>query len=217
MDKIVREIANWINSTKKRIVIGISGHGAAGKTTFARKLLHVLDNVNYMNTDPYIVSSHVRKNTMIEYTYQNEVHHYKMTACHPTAHHLPSLERDVRMVRDGHNLYTINAHFAASELVSSDNRVTVVEGMCVAFIDPALFDLKIYLYTDDETELVRRLDRDVTERGTDINYLRQSHEERRIQYKLFMHQYSENFDVILNTSNGEILVEKCTIGVKNES
>jgi uridine kinase len=43
--------------------------------------------------------------------------------------------------------------------------------MTVAFTDPNLYDLKIYLYTDGETELMRRSIRDVSERGTDINYL----------------------------------------------
>lgn len=34
MDKILQEIINWIKMNDKRIIIGISGHGAAGKTTF---------------------------------------------------------------------------------------------------------------------------------------------------------------------------------------
>lgn len=46
---------------------------------------------------------------------------------------------------------------------------------------------------------------------TDINYLRQSHEERRIQYELFMHRYSQHFDIIIKSSNKAISVEKNTI------
>ncbi|NRG47231.1 hypothetical protein HRF87_21120, partial [Bacillus sp. CRN 9] len=88
------------------------------------------------------------------------------------------------------------------------NKVNIVEGMSVAFINPNLFDLKIYLYTDGETEFDRRSVRDVSERDTDINYLKQSHEERRIQYELFMHPYHRNFDIVLKSSNEELLVEK---------
>jgi aspartokinase len=100
MDKLLQEIINWVSMTDEQIVIGISGHGAAGKTTFAKRLLNLLNQneVNYINTDPYIVSSNIRKHAFIDYTYQNENHRYKMTACHPSAHHLPSLERDVQMV-----------------------------------------------------------------------------------------------------------------------
>lgn len=216
MNKLLQEIINWVRMTDEQIVIGISGHGAAGKTTFANRLVNLLNQneVNYINTDPYIVSSHIRKNAIIDYTYQNENHRYKMTACHPSAHHLPSLERDVQMVRDGLDLYTIDTDYIKSELISSKNKVTIVEGMSVAFINPDLFDLKIYFYTDGETELMRRLSRDIVERGTDINYLRQSHEERRIQYEVFMHPYSQRFDIIIKTLGEAICLEKNTFEFK---
>lgn len=212
MDKLLQKIINWIRLTDDQIVVGVSGHGAAGKTTFTNRLVSLLNQneVNYINTDPYIISSNIRKHTIIDYTYQNENHHYKMTACHPSAHHLPSLERDVQMVRDGLDFYTIDTHYMKSKLISSKNKLTIVEGMSVAFINPDLFDLKIYFYTDGETELKRRLSRDIVERGTDINYLRQSHEERRIQYEVFMHPYSQRFDIIIKTSDEGLCLEKNT-------
>ncbi|MDT3766398.1 uridine kinase family protein [Priestia filamentosa] len=218
MDKLLQEIIKWVRMTDEQIVIGISGHGAAGKTTFAKRLLNLLNQneVNYINTDPYIVSSNIRKRAFIDYTYQNENHCYKMTACHPSAHHLPSLERDVQMVRDGLDIYTIDTHYMKSELISSENKVTVVEGMSVAFINPDLFNLTIYFYTDGETELIRRSSRDIVERGIDINYLRQSHEERRIQYEVFMHPYSQRFDIIIKTSEDAICLEKNSFEFKFE-
>ncbi|MBT2578242.1 phosphoribulokinase [Bacillus sp. ISL-8] len=212
MKKLLQEIINWISMTDEQIVIGISGHGAAGKTTFANKLINQLNQnkVSYINTDPYIVSSNVRKYTNIHYTYQNENHYDKMTACHPSAHHLSALERDVQMVRAGLDFYTMDTHYIKSELISSKNKVTIVEGMSVAFINPNLFDLKIYFYTDGETELMRRSSRDIIERGADINYLRKSHEERRIQYEVFMHPYSQRFDIIIKNSNETTCLEKNT-------
>ncbi|MBG0961693.1 uridine kinase [Bacillus sp. SRB1LM] len=210
MDKLLQEIINWLRMSDEKIVIGISGHGAAGKTTFANRLVNLLNQneVNYINTDPYIVSSDIRKHAVIHYTYQNENHRYKMTACHPAAHHLAALERDIQMVRAGLDFYTIDTHYMKSKLISSKNKVTIVEGMSAAFINPDLFDLKIYFYTDGETELMRRSSRDIAERGADINYLRQSHEERRIQYEVFMHSYSQRFDIIIKTSAETICLEK---------
>ena len=212
MDKLLEEIINWVRIADKKLVIGISGHGAAGKTMFANKLINLLkeNEVNYINTDPYIISSSIRKHTMIDYTYQNENHRYKITACHPAAHHLPSLERDVQMVRAGLDFYTLHTHYMNSELISSKHKITIVEGMSVAFINADLFDLKIYFYTDGETELMRRSSRDVFERGADINYLRHSHEERRIQYELFMHPYSQQFDIIIKTSDEVTYIERNT-------
>ena len=210
MDKLLQEIINWLRMSDEKIVIGISGHGAAGKTTFANRLVNLLNQneVNYINTDPYIVSSDIRKHAVIHYTYQNENHRYKMTACHPAAHHLAALERDIQMVRAGLDFYTIDTHYMKSKLISSENKVTIVEGMSAAFINPDLFDLKIYFYTDGKTELMRRSSRDIAERGANINYLRQSHEERRIQYEVFMHSYSQRFDIIIKTSDETICLEK---------
>ncbi|PEP28118.1 phosphoribulokinase [Bacillus wiedmannii] len=212
MDKLLQEIINWLRMSDEQIVIGISGHGAAGKTTFANRLVNLLNQneVNYINTDPYIISSDIRKHAVIHYTYQNENHRYKMTACHPAAHHLAALERDIQMVRAGLDFYTIDTHYMKSKLISSKNKVTIVEGMSAAFINHDLFDLKIYFYTDGETELMRRSSRDIAERGADINYLRQSHEERRIQYEVFMHLYSQRFDIIIKTSDETICLEKNT-------
>lgn len=210
MDKILHEIANLISSKDKKVIIGISGHGASGKTTFANNLLRLLANhgVNYINTDPYIIGSNIRKYTVLDYEYNNENHHYKMTACHPAAHNLLAIERDINMIRDGLDFYTIGTHYEKSTLISSRNHVNIVEGMSVAFINPNLFDFKVYLYTDGETEFMRRSIRDVSERGTDINYLRKSHEVRRNQYDLFMHPYHQNFDIVLKNSNKEYFLEK---------
>lgn len=209
MNNLLDEVINWINKSDKPVIIGISGHGAAGKTTFSTKLAHLigLNEVAYINTDPYMITSQLRQYTIIQYRYQNKDYHSKMTACHPDAHHIVSLERDIRMVKSGLDFYTINTFYSKSELISP-KKVTIIEGMSVAFVDPELIDLKIYFYTDDETELMRRVGRDVLERGTDINALRQSHKQRRIQYELFMHPYRKTFDMIIKNSDEEIWVEK---------
>lgn len=209
MNNLLDEVINWINKSDKPVIIGISGHGAAEKTTFSTKLAHLigLNEVAYINTDPYMITSQLRQYTMIQYRYQNKDYHSKMTACHPDAHHIVSLERDIRMVKSGLDFYTIDTFYSKSELISP-KKVTIIEGMSVAFVDPELIDLKIYFYTDDETELMRRVGRDVLERGTDINALRQSHKQRRIQYELFMHPYRKTFDMIIKNSDEEIWVEK---------
>ncbi|MCH1627720.1 uridine kinase family protein [Ferdinandcohnia quinoae] len=211
MDTLLNDIAKFIRDKNQKIIIGISGHGASGKTTFANNLLKLLEtnDVNYLNTDPYIIGSTIRKFAAINYEYMNENHHYKMTACHPAAHNLTALERDIMMIRDGLDFYTIDAHYSKSTLISSKNQVNIIEGMSVAFINPNLFDLKIYLYTDGETELMRRSIRDVSERGTEMTYLRKSHDERRIQYDVFMHPYHRNFDIVIRNSNEGYLLEKC--------
>lgn len=211
MKKILETIIKYIKNNDERMIIGISGHGASGKTTFANRLIHQLgrDTVNYINTDPYIIgSSSLRKYTEIEYEYKNEKHTYKMSACHPGAHNISALERDINMIRSGFDLYSLDTHYTKSHLIAAQNKINIIEGMSVAFTDTDLFDLKIYLYTDGETEFIRRSSRDVLERGTVLDYLRCSHEERRIQYEVFMHPYLKNFDIVIKNSNEDYFIEK---------
>ncbi|MCA0149855.1 phosphoribulokinase [Rossellomorea vietnamensis] len=215
MDKILHTIADRLTKQEGKMVIGISGHGASGKTTFARKLLSLLGNgVNYINTDPYIVSSAVRKHSFIEYEYENEKHQSKMTACHPDAHHVFALDRDIRMVREGMDFYTLDVPYDPSRLISSQNHLTIVEGMSVAFSKTDLYDLKIYFYTDGETELMRRGIRDINERGMEVDYLRKTHDERRVQYEVFMHPKSQLFDVVVRNSDEGYCMEKNSLIMK---
>lgn len=215
MNTFIQEIIRWIHNSDKKLIIGISGHGAAGKTTFAHILMEELKHdVNYLNTDPYIVSSVIRKYAVIDYIHKGTLHRFKMTACHPAAHHVPSLERDVLMLKENMNLRTIDTHYLKSEILTSQNKLTIVEGMSVAFANPELFDILIYFYTDSDTELERRFGRDIEERGMDIDYLKQSHNERRIQYEVFMHPYSKNFDIILKSAKETIYVEENTFDFK---
>ncbi|MCT4784643.1 MULTISPECIES: uridine kinase family protein [Exiguobacterium] len=188
---------------KETCIVLIAGHGGAGKTTLAHALMERFEEVNYLNTDPYITDSTLRKSTILEYTVDGVTHRYKMTACHPAAHHMLSLERDVRMIREGIGFYTIDVPYLKRTWIDPKKSVTIVEGMSVAFLQPEKEDISIYLYSDGETEFNRRAVRDVTHRGMELDYLKASHEERRIQYEQFMHPYREKFQIILNTSGDE--------------
>lgn len=208
MEQILQHAADLIKNRKGKLIIGISGHGASGKTTFANNLIKLLSKeVNYLNTDPYIITG-VRKHSSIEYEYNNQIYTYKMTACHPDAHYVSALERDIKMVRDGLDFYTIGIHYSKSTIISTSKDITIVEGMSAAFVNPKLFDLSIYLYTDGETEFIRRGVRDVSERGADRNHIERSHKQRRIQYDLFMHSYHNNYDLVIRNSNEEAILEK---------
>lgn len=87
---------------------------------FANSLIKLLGqgDVNYINTDPYIItSSNIRKYAVINYEYKNENHRYKMTACHPGAHNISALERDIHMIKDGLDIYTLGTHYMKSNLI----------------------------------------------------------------------------------------------------
>lgn len=207
MTNVIERVVAWIREQQRPLIIGISGHGAAGKTTFTANLVGALQqDVNVLNTDPYIVPSTFRQLAQITYTYNGKTVTDNMTACHPSAHNIAFLERDVRMLREHMDVLTLPTHYAPSELLQGERTITIVEGMSVAFIDASLFDVRLYFYTDADTELARRMMRDVMERGTAPQYLQQSHERRRAQYELFMHPSSAHFDVLVkHTTFGETI------------
>ncbi|MGE6492656.1 uridine kinase family protein [Exiguobacterium sp. NPDC077395] len=207
MERLINEIVQNVQ-TGKRTLIAISGHGAAGKSTLAETLREQLGDINLLHTDPYIIDSQLRKQTILTYQHDGKTHHYKMTACHPAAHHLLSLERDVLMIREGIGFYTIDVSYLERTWIDPKKMITIIEGMSVAFLDLSSFDQSIYLYTDGETEFRRRANRDIQERGMKMDYLRASHDERRLQYELFMHPYRHHFQTIVNTSGDMIQIEK---------
>ena len=118
------------------------------------------------------------------------------------------------MLRQSMDLCTINTHYQKSEILTSHNKLTIVEGMSVAFTTPKLYDLLIYFHTNSNTELERRFGRDIEERGADVNYLKQSHNQRRIQYEVFMHPYSKNFDIIIKSTEEFVYVEEKNFNFK---
>ncbi len=212
MEQFLNLIADYLKKQNKHIV-RISGHGAAGKTTCSEAVMNRLESntYNYLNTDAYIIKGDYRKSLEAIYEYENEVHRGKATACLPAAHELESLKRDLLMLQKGMDFLSIDAHWAPEKMIYAERPVTIVDGMSTTFVDASLFDLSIYIYTDEQTELDRRMERDVKSRGKSSEALIRSHHQRRIQYEIFMHGRREEFDIIINNSNNQFAIEKNTI------
>ena len=158
MDQLVSEI-----ETEKIRTLGIYGHGASGKSTFAQELYQALDSttVNLLETDPYITSE---RHLVVPKGTPNQ----KVTACLPVAHELASLQRDILALQRGMDILTIEEPWKASEVLSGAKPILIVEGMSVGFLPKELFDKTICFYTDEETELKWRLARDTAVRNRDV-------------------------------------------------
>lgn len=89
--------------------------------------------------------------------------------------------------------------------------ILIAEGMSTTFLESELFDLSLYFYTDDETELQRRLDRDTRSRGRRPESIQQSHAHRRAQYTHYLEPYQKQFDIVVNQSQNRFTVETCHI------
>lgn len=204
MDKtaFIKKLVTSIESGRVK-TIGIYGHGASGKSSFAKELYQALNpqSVNLLETDPYITSYR-------HLVVPKEATEQKVTACLPVAHELASLERDILALQNGMDLLTIEEPWKASEVLSGSKSTLIVEGMSVAYLPKRLFDLTICFYTDDETELERRLARDTTVRKREASFVRETHQIRREQYRRYYQETEKEADVLINQSQNQFQIEK---------
>ena len=199
---LIKQLVSEIEAGKVKI-LGIYGHGASGKSTFAQELYQALDSttVNLLETDPYITSG---RHLVVPKDAPNQ----KVTACLPVAHELASLERDILALQAGMDILTIEEPWKDSEVLSGAKPILIVEGMSVGFLPKELFDKTICFYTDEDTELKRRLARDTTVRNRDGSVILASHQMRREQYLLYYKETESRADILVDQSEGKIDVNR---------
>lgn len=202
-ERLVDSLVKKIQSGELR-TLGIYGHGGSGKTTFTKALCERLDLaiVNLLETDPYIIGS--SRDLVVPKDHPNQ----KVTACLSSAHELASLERDIQALQAGMDIRTIDKPWCPSVRLSGAKPILIVEGMSVAFLPKSLFDQTICFYTDDETELKRRLSRDVAQRNREIDFIYRTHQIRREQYHQYYQPMEGEADILINTSQDQFRIEK---------
>ena len=199
--ELIERLVSEIESGKVK-TLGIYGHGASGKSTFAQELYQELDSqkVNLLETDPYITSGR-------HLVVPKEAPDQKVTACLPIAHELASLQRDILALQAGMDILTIEEPWKASEVLSGAKPILIVEGMSVGFLPKELFDKTICFYTDEETELKRRLARDTTMRNGDASFILASQQMRREQYLKYYKETESKADILINQSNDKFQIK----------
>ena len=200
--ELVERLVSEIESGKVK-TLGIYGHGASGKSTFAQELYQELDfkKVNLLETDPYITSER-------HLVVPKETPDQKVTACLPVAHELASLQRDILALQAGMDVLTIEEPWKASEVLSGAKPILIVEGMSVGFLPKELFDKTICFYTDEETELKRRLARDTTVRNRDTKFILASQQMRREQYLRYYKTTESMADILVDQSEDKFEVKR---------
>ena len=199
--ELIEILVSEIESGKLK-TLGIYGHGASGKSTFAQELYQALDSakVNLLETDPYITSNR-------HLVVPKESYNQKVTACLPVAHELVSLERDILALKAGMDILTIAEPWKPSEVLSGAKPILIVEGMSVGFLPKKLFDRTICFYTDDETELERRLVRDTAVRNRDASFILNTHKERRDQYNRYYKETESTADILVDQSGNQFIIK----------
>jgi len=150
------------------LIIGIAGGTGCGKTTVVNQILNELPEgeVGIISQDSYY------KDTT-HLTYEERV---KINFDHPRSidfnllvNHLKILKKDKPIHQP---VYSFVKHNRTSDTVLTHPRkVMIVEGILI-LTNPELrdmFDIKIFVHADTDERLIRRLKRDTTERGRDID------------------------------------------------
>jgi uridine kinase len=145
-------------------VIGVAGGSGSGKTTVVRRIVDSLgpEQVTLLDHDRY-------------YRDRNDLRLEERAALnydHPDALETDLMVRHVRALKAGEPVnvpqYDFTRHARLSEtLAFQPRRALIVEGILV-FTDPKLrdlMDIKVFVDTDSDTRFIRRLQRDVAERG----------------------------------------------------
>lgn len=208
-EKLLERLTAYLSNDQKH-TLRIYGHGASGKSTFARKLQLILgeERANLLATDPYVIVGEYR-----DLLSSKDFPHQKVIAYLPAVHELSSLERDIRALQSGLDILTIGTAWASSLRLSAQKPILIVEGMSAAFLPKNLFDLSICFHTDEGTELERRLARDTAVRGRDVHWIRQAHTSRRQQYEHYYKMYQEEADFLISQTEEGFGIDKISNGL----
>ena len=149
-----------------QITIGIAGGTGSGKTTITRRILREFGgNVSVLYHDNY----YKRHDDM---TYAERS---KLNYDHPNAFDTELLVKHLAALRRGQSVkspvYDYKVHNRSDRTQTiQPARVIVVEGILI-FAEPALCDLmdiKIFVDTDADVRILRRIVRDTRDRGRDL-------------------------------------------------
>mgnify|MGYP000970339158 CR=1 FL=1 len=152
----------------RAFVIGIAGGTGSGKTTVAELIAEDLgpDRVAVIVQDHYYRDlSHLPFEDRARFNFD-----------HPDAVDAKTMARDVRELKEGRAIqrpvYDFKTHTRLKETVRVEPRETlIVEGILVLELEEIRneMDVKLYVETDDDLRFIRRLRRDIAERGRTVD------------------------------------------------
>jgi uridine kinase len=155
------------NVTEQTFVFGVAGGSGSGKTTVVRRIVESIgdDQVTVLEHDRYYRD---RNDLRLE-------ERASLNYDHPDSLETDLMVQHVEALRAGRTVdvpmydFARHARRPDRQLVSP-RRALIVEGILI-YTDAALrrlMDVKVFVDTDDDTRFIRRLQRDIAERGRTV-------------------------------------------------
>jgi uridine kinase len=149
------------------LVIGIAGGTGSGKTTVVHQIMNQLPQteVGVLSQDHYY-----RATTDLSYEERA-----KINFDHPRSIDFELLYEHLKDLKEGRAIdqpvYSFVTHNRVEDTIHTHPRkVMIVEGILILADKKLreLFDIKIFVHADPDERLIRRLKRDIAERGRDM-------------------------------------------------
>ena len=152
----------------KMLIIGIAGGTGSGKTTVVNQIINQLptDEVCVISQDSYYKATD-------GLSYDERA---KINFDHPRAIDFELLVKHLKDLKGGNIIdqpvYSFVSHNRTKDTIKTHPRkVVIVEGILIFNNEElrSLFDIKVFVHAETDERLIRRMKRDITERGRDIN------------------------------------------------
>jgi len=146
------------------LVIGIAGGSGSGKTTLSRLIVEKVgkEHIAYLQHDAYYKDlSHLPPQLRIKVNFD----HPNSLETNLMAEHINSLKQHKPIALP---VYDFKNHVRTHEVIIIEPKpVIMVEGILI-FTEPVIrdaCDVKVFVDTDSDLRFIRRLERDINERG----------------------------------------------------
>lgn len=182
------------------LIIGIAGGTGSGKTTVVEQIVSELpqNEVCVISQDSYYKdTSHL--------TYDERV---SINFDHPNSIDFELLVTHLKELRKGNSfeqpVYSFVDHNRTGKTITTyPKKVVIVEGILI-LTHPEIremFDIKVYVHADSDERLIRRLKRDIAERGRDLKEVLERYQTTlKPMHQQFIEPTKEFADIIIPTN-----------------
>ncbi len=179
------------------LILGIGGGTGCGKTTVVNQILAQLPEgeVGVISQDSYYKdTSHLSFDERIKINFD-----------HPRSIDFELLENHLKELKKGNVIeqpvYSFVKHNRTGDTIMTNPRkVMIVEGILI-LTNPELremFDIKIFVHADSDERLIRRLKRDIAERGRNLEEVLERYQTTlKPMHQQFIEPMKEYADIII--------------------